>query len=110
MARGISLYVEGQSPLHRSHPLTKATLTLVIIALAFIAPSLPWVLALGLIVLLLLASAGVLARFGLEIPWGASLLAGFSPGTWIRGLEAVPAPVRPPAHPLTARRPPALSP
>ena len=31
MARGISLYVEGQSPLHRVHPLTKGTLTLVII-------------------------------------------------------------------------------
>jgi cytochrome bd ubiquinol oxidase subunit I len=37
-------------------------------------------------------------RFGIEIPWGASVLAGFSPGTRIRGLEAVPAPVRPPAH------------
>ena len=79
MARGISLYVEGQSPLHRVHPLTKGTLTLVIIALAFIAPSLPWVLALGLIVLLLLASAGVLARFlailaALLLPIGALLV------------------------------------
>ncbi|MBB2938618.1 cytochrome d ubiquinol oxidase subunit I [Amycolatopsis bartoniae] len=34
-------------------------------------------------------------RYGVEIPLGASLLAGFSPDTEIRGLDAVPAPVRP---------------
>jgi cytochrome d ubiquinol oxidase subunit I len=33
-------------------------------------------------------------RGGLPIPSGASLLSGFSPGTRIRGLDAVPAPVR----------------
>ena len=42
--------------------------------------------------------AGVLddgkVRYGLDIPNGASLLAGYSPSTRIRGLEAVPATVR----------------
>jgi cytochrome d ubiquinol oxidase subunit I len=36
-------------------------------------------------------------RYGLEIPSGASLLAGFSPSTRIAGLDAVPAAVRPAA-------------
>jgi cytochrome d ubiquinol oxidase subunit I len=34
-------------------------------------------------------------RYGLRLPSGASLLAGFSPSTRIRGLDAVPAAVRP---------------
>jgi energy-coupling factor transport system permease protein len=79
LARGLSLYVEGRSPLHRAHPLTKGALTLAGIALAFIAPSLPWVLALGAALLLLLALAGVLTRFlavltALLIPIGALLV------------------------------------
>jgi cytochrome d ubiquinol oxidase subunit I len=40
-------------------------------------------------------------RYGIEIPWGASLLAGFSPDTRIEGLDAVPADVRPPDHLVT---------
>jgi cytochrome d ubiquinol oxidase subunit I len=36
-------------------------------------------------------------RYGLEIPSGASLLAGFSPSTRIAGLDAIPAAVRPAA-------------
>jgi cytochrome d ubiquinol oxidase subunit I len=35
-------------------------------------------------------------RYGLPIPDGASLLAGFSPNTKIQGLDAIPASVRPP--------------
>jgi cytochrome d ubiquinol oxidase subunit I len=34
-------------------------------------------------------------RFGIELPNGASLLAGFRPSTQIRGLDAIPAAVRP---------------
>jgi cytochrome d ubiquinol oxidase subunit I len=34
-------------------------------------------------------------RYGLRIPNGASLLAGFSPSTRIKGLDAIPADVRP---------------
>jgi cytochrome bd ubiquinol oxidase subunit I len=34
-------------------------------------------------------------RYGLRLPSGASLLAGFSPSTRIRGLDAIPAEVRP---------------
>jgi cytochrome bd ubiquinol oxidase subunit I len=34
-------------------------------------------------------------RYGLRLPSGASLLAGFSPSTRIRGLDAIPAAVRP---------------
>ncbi|HYM51306.1 MAG TPA: energy-coupling factor transporter transmembrane component T [Candidatus Limnocylindrales bacterium] len=63
MARGLSLYAEGASPLHRAHPLTKGTFTLCAIALAFIAPSWPFVLAIGVLLLSLLAIAGVLRRF-----------------------------------------------
>jgi cytochrome d ubiquinol oxidase subunit I len=37
-------------------------------------------------------------RYGIGIPSGASLLAGYSPGTRIRGLEEIPAAVRPPDH------------
>lgn len=36
-------------------------------------------------------------RYGLEIPSGASLLAGFSPSTRIAGLDTIPAAVRPAA-------------
>ncbi|HEX3932279.1 MAG TPA: cytochrome ubiquinol oxidase subunit I [Nocardioides sp.] len=35
-------------------------------------------------------------HFGIQIPSGASLLSGFSPSTKVHGLDAVPAPVRPP--------------
>jgi cytochrome d ubiquinol oxidase subunit I len=35
-------------------------------------------------------------RFGIPIPSGASLLSGFSPSTKVYGLDAIPAPVRPP--------------
>jgi cytochrome d ubiquinol oxidase subunit I len=46
--------------------------------------------------------AGVLVggrvRFGIRIPSGASLLAGFKPSTRIHGLDAVPGAVRPPAR------------
>ncbi len=37
-------------------------------------------------------------RFGIPLPNGASLLAGFSPSTRIKGLDAIPAAVRPPAR------------
>lgn len=63
MPRGLSVYVPGRSPLHRAHPFTKGVLTLVAIALAFIAPSLVWVVLIGLTLLGLMATAGVLRRF-----------------------------------------------
>ena len=34
-------------------------------------------------------------HYGIEIPWGASILSGFDPSTEIRGLQEVPAEVRP---------------
>jgi cytochrome bd ubiquinol oxidase subunit I len=37
-------------------------------------------------------------RYGVEIPNGASLLAGYTPGTRISGLDAIPAAVRPAAR------------
>jgi cytochrome d ubiquinol oxidase subunit I len=37
-------------------------------------------------------------RFGVDIPNGASMLAGYRPSTEIRGLDAVPASSRPPDH------------
>jgi cytochrome bd ubiquinol oxidase subunit I len=37
-------------------------------------------------------------RFGIPVPSGASLLSGFSPGTEVKGLDAIPADVRPPDH------------
>jgi cytochrome d ubiquinol oxidase subunit I len=40
-------------------------------------------------------------RYGIPIPSGASLLSGFSSGTRIRGLDAVPAAVRPADHLVT---------
>jgi cytochrome d ubiquinol oxidase subunit I len=40
-------------------------------------------------------------RYGLRLPNGASLLAGFSPSTRIHGLDAVPAAVRPQARLVT---------
>lgn len=40
-------------------------------------------------------------RYGVSIPSGASLLAGFSPSTRIRGLDAIPAQVRPGAGQVT---------
>ena len=62
MAGGLSLYVEGGSLLHRAHPLTKGVLTLSAIALAFIAPSAWWDVALLAMLLALIVSAGVLRR------------------------------------------------
>jgi cytochrome d ubiquinol oxidase subunit I len=35
-------------------------------------------------------------RYGVPVPDGASLLSGFSPGTEVKGLDAIPAAVRPP--------------
>jgi cytochrome d ubiquinol oxidase subunit I len=40
-------------------------------------------------------------RYGISIPNGASLLAGYSPDTEIRGLDAIPAAVRPADHLVT---------
>jgi cytochrome d ubiquinol oxidase subunit I len=40
-------------------------------------------------------------RFGIPVPSGASLLSGFSPGTKVQGLDAIPAAVRPPDHLVT---------
>ena len=62
MAGGLSLYAEGKSLLHRAHPLTKGALTLSAIAIAFIAPSIGWVLGIGVILLVLVTAAGVLRR------------------------------------------------
>lgn len=62
MAGGLSLYAEGQSLLHRAHPLTKGVLTLSAIALAFIVPSIWWVLGLALVLLVLVLLAGVIRR------------------------------------------------
>jgi energy-coupling factor transport system permease protein len=62
VARGLSLYVEGGSILHRAHPLTSGVLTLSAVALAFVLPSIGWVLVLLAVLLLLTAVAGVLRR------------------------------------------------
>lgn len=62
MAGRLSLYAEGRSLLHRAHPLTKGVLTLSAVALAFILPSLPWVTGLEVVLLVLVALAGVLRR------------------------------------------------
>ena len=62
MAGGLSLYQEGASLLHRAHPLTKGVLTLSALALAFIAPSLYWILGIALMLLILVIVAGVLRR------------------------------------------------
>jgi cytochrome bd ubiquinol oxidase subunit I len=40
-------------------------------------------------------------KFGIDIPNGASLLSGYSPSTRIRGLDAIPADVRPPDRLVT---------
>ncbi len=40
-------------------------------------------------------------RYGVPVPDGASLLSGFSPGTRISGLDAIPAAVRPPDQLVT---------
>jgi cytochrome bd ubiquinol oxidase subunit I len=40
-------------------------------------------------------------RFGIDVPSGASILSGFSPSTVIRGLNEIPADVRPPDHLVT---------
>ena len=62
MAGGLSLYAEGDSLLHRAHPLTKGVLTLSAIALAFIVPSVWWDVAILGILLVLLATAGMIRR------------------------------------------------
>jgi energy-coupling factor transport system permease protein len=62
VAGGLSLYAEGESLLHRAHPLTKGALTLSAVALAFILPTWPWVLGLAVLLLALIAAAGVLRR------------------------------------------------
>jgi energy-coupling factor transport system permease protein len=62
VAGGLSLYVEGRSLLHRAHPLTKGVLTLAAIALAFIAPSAWWVVAILAVLLVLVLFAGVIRR------------------------------------------------
>lgn len=62
MAGGLSLYAEGESLLHRAHPLTKGALTLSAIALAFILPSWPWVAGVGVLLLALILLAGVIRR------------------------------------------------
>lgn len=62
MPRGLSLYAEGRSVLHRAHPITKGVLTLSAIALAFIAPSLGWVAAIEALLLVLVLVAGVVRR------------------------------------------------
>jgi cytochrome d ubiquinol oxidase subunit I len=40
-------------------------------------------------------------HYGIEIPWGASILSGYRPSTRIRGLNEVPEAVRPPDHLVT---------
>jgi cytochrome d ubiquinol oxidase subunit I len=40
-------------------------------------------------------------RYGIPIPDGASLLSGFKPGTEVKGLDAIPAAVRPPDRLVT---------
>jgi cytochrome d ubiquinol oxidase subunit I len=40
-------------------------------------------------------------RYAIDVPSGASLLAGFSPATRIRGLDAIPAQLRPPDELVT---------
>jgi energy-coupling factor transport system permease protein len=62
VAAGLSLYAEGESVLHRAHPLTKGAFTLSAVALAFAMPSLPWVLGELVVLLALIALAGVLRR------------------------------------------------
>ena len=62
MAGGLSLYTEGESLLHRAHPLTKGMLTLSAVALAFIAPSATWVLVVLAVLIVLVIVAGVLKR------------------------------------------------
>ena len=62
MAGGLSLYAEGESLLHRAHPLTKGALSLSAIALAFTFPSVPSVVAEAAVLLGLMALAGVLRR------------------------------------------------
>lgn len=62
MAGGLSLYAEGQSLLHRAHPLTKGVLALSTLALAFIVPSVWWVVGIAAVLLVLVLLAGVLRR------------------------------------------------
>jgi energy-coupling factor transport system permease protein len=69
VARGLSLYAEGESLVHRAHPLTKGALSLSAIALAFVLPSLPWVVGeavalvlVAVILSLLMKTAGILRR------------------------------------------------
>ncbi|HEY6874974.1 MAG TPA: energy-coupling factor transporter transmembrane component T [Candidatus Dormibacteraeota bacterium] len=61
MRGGLSLYVEGNSLLHRAHPFTKGVLMLSAVALAFIVPSALWVAGI-LVVLLILGTVAGLSR------------------------------------------------
>ena len=63
MAGSLSLYAEGDSFLHRAHPLSKGVLTLVAVALAFIVPSVWWVLGILFVLFVLITVSGVLRRF-----------------------------------------------
>ena len=63
MAGSLSLYAEGDSFLHRAHPLTKGAFTVSAIALAFIVPSVWWVVGILAVLLVLITGAGVLRRF-----------------------------------------------
>lgn len=63
MTPRLSIYAQGSTALHRAHPLTKGLLMLVAIVLAFLVPSLPWVLALLVLLLALLAVARAIRRF-----------------------------------------------
>jgi energy-coupling factor transport system permease protein len=69
VAGGLSLYAEGESLIHRAHPLTKGALTLSAIVLAFVLPSMPWVLGEAVVLSLVAAAlslmmgtAGILRR------------------------------------------------
>lgn len=62
MRGGLSLYVEGDSLLHRAHPFTKGVLMLSAVALAFIAPSAVWVATILLVLLAIAAVTGVSRR------------------------------------------------
>lgn len=62
MRGGLSLYVEGNSLLHRAHPFTKGVLMLSAVALAFIAPSILWAAVILVVILALAAFVGVARR------------------------------------------------
>ncbi|MDI3317575.1 MAG: energy-coupling factor transporter transmembrane component T [Bacillota bacterium] len=73
-ARGSSLYVPGDSWLHRLDPLTKLGLALAAVALVFVLPAPPASLGLWLLLAAVLGSAGLL-RALLPVLAGAGFLA-----------------------------------